>query len=228
MDMKMRLLVVEDYRPLQQSLVKGLREAGFAVDTTRDGKEGLWYATSNEYDVIILDLMLPGMGGLEILRKMRNRGKKSHVLILTAKDTIQDRVTGLDLGADDYLVKPFAFEELMARVRALLRRSYREKNPSIKIKDLRIDLTTQRVWRSREEIQLTPREYVLLEYLAMRAGQMVSRSDIWEHVYEFNSSASSNVVDVYIGYLRRKIEREGKPALIHTVRGRGYLLGETP
>jgi DNA-binding response OmpR family regulator len=228
MDMKMRLLVVEDYRPLQQSLVKGLREAGFAVDTTRDGKEALWYATSNEYDVIILDLMLPGMDGLEILRKMRNRGKKSHVLILTAKDTVQDRVTGLDLGTDDYLVKPFAFEELMARVRALLRRSYREKNPSIKIKDLRIDLTTQRVWRSREEIQLTPREYVLLEYLAMRAGQMVSRSDIWEHVYEFNSSASSNVVDVYIGYLRRKIEREGKPALIHTVRGRGYLLGEAP
>jgi two-component system copper resistance phosphate regulon response regulator CusR len=207
--------------------VKGLREAGFAVDTTRDGKEGLWYATSNEYDVIILDLMLPGMDGLEILRKMRNRGKKSHVLILTAKDTVQDRVTGLDLGADDYMVKPFAFEELMARVRALLRRSYREKNPSINIKDLRIDLTTQRVWRGRDEIELTPREYVLLEYLAMRADQMVSRSDIWEHVYEFGSSASSNVVDVYIGYLRRKIEREGKPALIHTVRGRGYSLGET-
>jgi len=226
--MKMRLLVVEDYRPLQQSLVKGLREAGFAVDTTRDGKEGLWYATSNEYDVIILDLMLPGMDGLKILRKMRNQGKKSHVLILTAKDTVQDRVTGLDLGADDYLVKPFAFEELMARIRALLRRSYRQKNPSIKIKDLQLDLTSQRVWRCQEEIQLTPREYVLLEYLAMRAGQMVSRSDIWEHVYEFGSSASSNVVDVYIGYLRRKIERPNKPTLIHTVRGRGYLLGETP
>jgi len=224
----MRLLVVEDYRPLQQSLVKGLREAGFAVDTTRDGNEGLWYATSNEYDVIILDLMLPGMDGLEILRKMRTHGGKSHVLILTAKDTVQDRVAGLDLGADDYLVKPFAFEELMARVRALLRRSYRQKNPHIKIKDLRIDLATQRVWRGREEIQLTPREYVLLEYLAMRAGQMVSRSDIWEHVYEFSSSASSNVVDVYIGYLRKKFERPDKPALIHTVRGRGYLLGETP
>ena len=226
--MKMRLLVVEDYRPLQQSLVKGLREAGFAVDTTRDGKEGLWYATSNEYDVIILDLMLPGMDGIEILRKMRTQGGKSHVLILTAKDTVQDRVAGLDLGADDYLVKPFAFEELMARIRALLRRSYRQKNPSIKIKDLQLDLTSQRVWRCQEEIQLTPREYVLLEYLAMRAGQMVSRSDIWEHVYEFGSSASSNVVDVYIGYLRRKIERPNKPTLIHTVRGRGYLLGETP
>lgn len=222
----MRLLVVEDYRPLQQSLVKGLRESGFAVDSTRDGREGLWYAMSNEYDVIILDLMLPGVDGLEILRKMRAQGKKSHVLILTAKDTVHDRVAGLDLGADDYLVKPFAFEELMARVRALLRRSYREKNPSIKIKDLRIDLTTQRVWRGREEIQLTPREYVILEYLAVRAGQMVSRSDIWEHVYEFNSTASSNVVDVYIGYLRKKIERPDKPALIQTVRGRGYLMGE--
>ena len=146
---------------------------------------------------------------------------------LSAKDTIQDRVSGLDLGADDYLVKPFSFEELTARIRALLRRSYRQKKSYITVEDLRIDLTTQRVWRGQEEIQLTAREYVLLEYLAMRAGQMVSRSDIWEHVYEFNSSAYSNVVDVYIGYLRRKIERPGKPALIHTIRGRGYLLGET-
>jgi len=222
----MHLLVIEDYPPLQQSLTKGLREAGFAVDSTRDGREGLWYAMGNEYDVIILDLMLPGMDGLEILKKIRSKGRKDHVLILTAKDTTQDRVIGLDLGADDYLVKPFAFEELLARVRALVRRSYRQKNPSIKIKDLQIDLTTQRVWRGREEIQLTPREYALLEYLAIRAGQMISRSDIWEHVYEFSSSASSNVVDVYIGYLRKKIERPNKPALIHTVRGRGYLLGE--
>jgi DNA-binding response OmpR family regulator len=224
----MHLLVIEDYTPLQQSLTRGLREAGFAVDSTRDGREGLWYAMGNEYDVIILDLMLPGMDGLEILKKIRSKGQKVHVLILTAKDTVQDRVIGLDLGADDYLVKPFAFEELLARVRALVRRSYRQKNPSIKIKDLRIDLTTQRVWRGREEIQLTPREYALLEYLAIRAGQMVSRSDIWQHVYEFNSSASSNVVDVYIGYLRKKIELPNKPDLIHTVRGRGYLLGEKP
>jgi DNA-binding response OmpR family regulator len=222
---KMHVLVIEDYPPLQQSLTKGLREAGFAVDSTRDGREGLWYAMGNEYDVIILDLMLPGMEGLEILKEIRSKGRKVHVLILTAKDTVKDRVTGLDLGADDYLVKPFAFEELIARVRALVRRSYLQKNPHIKINDLRIDLTTQRLWRGREEIQLTPREYALLEYLAIRAGQMVSRSEIWEHVYEFNSSASSNVVDVYIGYLRKKIERPDKPALIHTVRGRGYRLG---
>jgi len=221
----MRLLVIEDYRPLQESLTKGLREAGFAVDTTRDGQEGLWYAMSNEYDVIILDLMLPGVDGLTILKKLRAKGRKAHILILTAKDTLQDRIKGLDLGADDYLVKPFAFEELLARIRALLRRSYREKNPKINVQDLRIDLTTQRVWRGQEEIQLTPREYALLEYLAMRAGQTVTRTDIWEHMYEFNSSASSNVVDVYIGYLRKKIERPDKPTLIHTIRGRGYVLG---
>ena len=227
-DTKMRLLLIEDYRPLQQSLTKGLREAGFAVDPTGDGKEGLWYAMGNEYDVIILDLMLPGMDGLDILRTMRSQGRKSHVLILTAKDTVQDRVTGLDLGADDYLVKPFAFEELLARVRALLRRGYREKNPCIEIKDLRIDLTSQKVHRGGEEVQLTPREYALLEYLAMRAGQTISRTEIWEHIYEFNSSASSNVVDVYVGYLRKKLERPNEPALIQTVRGRGYRLGETP
>ncbi|MBL7189395.1 MAG: response regulator transcription factor [Phycisphaerae bacterium] len=221
----MRLLLVEDYRPLNQSLTKGLNEAGFAVDSTRDGKEGLWYAMSNEYDVIILDIMLPGMDGLEILKKIRSRGKKSHVLILTAKDTLEDRVAGLDLGADDYLVKPFAFEELVARVRALLRRSYGEKNPCVRVRDLKIDLNTKRVWRGREEITLTPREYALLEYLAMRAGQTISRTDIWEHIYEFRSSASSNVVDVYIGYLRRKLDRSNKPDLIRTVRGLGYRLG---
>lgn len=221
----MRLLVVEDYKPLQKSLEKGLKEAGFAVDTTSDGQEGLWYAMSNDYDVIVLDLMLPGIDGLQILKKLRAKGRKNPVLLLTAKDTLEDRVTGLDLGADDYLVKPFEFKELLARIRALMRRRYQKKSASIKVKDLRIDLSTQQVWRGRQEIELTPREYALLEYLAMRAGQMVSRSDIWEHVYEFNSSAYSNVVDVYIGYLRKKIERPGKSSMIRTVRGRGYILG---
>ncbi len=221
----MRLLIVEDYLPLQKSLTKGLQEAGFAVDVTGDGEEGLWYAMSNDYDVIILDLMLPGMNGLDILKKMRSKNQQTAVLILTAKDTLEDRVTGLDNGADDYLVKPFAFEELLARIRALMRRKYQEKNPSIEIDDLRIDMTAQRVWRGREELYLTPREYALLEYLAMRTRETVSRTDIWEHVYEFNSSASSNVVDVYIGYLRKKIERPGKPTLLHTIRGRGYILG---
>lgn len=224
----MRLLLIEDYLPLQKSLAKGLREAGFAIDTTGDGKEGLWYAMSNEYDVIILDLMLPGMDGLKILEELRAKGRQNHVLILTAKDTLEDRVKGLDLGADDYLVKPFDFRELLARIRALVRRGYQEKNPTVEIEDLRIELATQRVWRGEEEIQLTAREYALLEYLAMRAGQTVSRMDMWEHVYEFNSTASSNVVDVYIGYLRKKIERSGGRELIHTIRGRGYMLGTQP
>jgi two-component system, OmpR family, copper resistance phosphate regulon response regulator CusR len=220
-----RILLIEDYAPIQTSVARGLREAGFAVDVTANGQDGLWYATENDYDVVILDLMLPGLDGLSILERMRGEGRAAHVLIVTARDTVSDRVKGLDLGADDYLVKPFAFEELLARVRALARRAYRAKNPRIEIQDLQIDTTTQRVWRGREQISLTPREYVLLEYLAMRADEVVTRTDIWEHVYEFDSEADSNVVDVYIGYLRRKIERPGRRSLIHTVRGRGYSLG---
>jgi DNA-binding response OmpR family regulator len=146
------------------------------------------------------------------------------VLILTARDTVQDRVLGLDLGADDYLVKPFAFEELLARVRALARRAYSAKNPQLMVDDLRLETSTRRVWRGEDEIVLTSREYALLEYLAMRAGEAVTRTDIWEHVYEFNSEADSNVVDVYIGYLRKKMERPDRPALIQTIRGVGYSL----
>ena len=220
----MRLLLIEDYPPLQKSLKKGLREAGFAVDVTGDGEEGLWYATNNEYDLIILDLMIPGIDGLTILRKLRSQGKQNQVLILTAKDTTSDRVRGLNCGADDYVVKPFDFKELLARIHALLRRGYQRRNPEISIADIRINTASQRVWRGDEEIHLTPREYALLEYLVMREGEMVSRTDIWEHVYEFNSSATSNVVDVYIGYLRKKIDKPGKPSLIHTIRGRGYIL----
>ncbi len=221
----MRVLLVEDYAPIRRSVAKGLREAGFAIDATGDGEEGSWYATVNDYDVVILDLMRPGVDGLTILQRLRAAGRTTHVLILTAKDTVSDRVRGLDLGADDYLVKPFAFEELLARVRALARRAYRAKNPSLEIEDLKIETTTQRVWRGEEQVFLTPREYALLEYLAMRGEEVVTRTDIWEHLYEFNSEADSNVVDVYISYLRRKIERPGKPTLIHTLRGRGYLLG---
>jgi DNA-binding response OmpR family regulator len=221
----MRILLVEDYLPLQKSLAKGLRETGFAVDVTGDGREGLWYAKSNEYDVIILDIMLPGLDGLSILKQLRNIGNKTHILILTAKDTLEDKVKGLDFGADDYLVKPFAFEELLARLRALIRRHYQQKRACIAMEDIKIDLNKQQVYRKNQPVILTPREYALLEYLAVRAGQVVTRTDIWEHVYDFNSSATSNVVDVYIGYLRKKLETQGKPALIHTIRGRGYMLG---
>ena len=223
----MRLLIIEDYLPLQKSLAQGLREAGFSVDVTGEGKEGLWYAVTNDYDVIILDLMLPGLDGLEILRQLRSKGRQNHVLILTAKDTLEDKVNGLNLGADDYLVKPFAFDELLARIRALLRRSYRHKNAQIAIEDLRIDLNTQQVFLAEQEIVLTPREYALLEYLTLRAGEIVSRTDIWEHVYEFHSSAGSNVVDVYIGYLRKKLDSPDRPELIRTVRGRGYMVGNS-
>ena len=221
----MRILLIEDYLPLQQSLAKGLRESDFAVDVTGDGKEGLWYAKSNEYDVIILDIMLPGLDGLSILKQLRSTGNKTHILILTAKDTLEDKVKGLDSGADDYLVKPFAFEELLARLRVLTRRSYQQKSAYITIEDIKIDLNKQQVYRGDRLVILTPREYALLEYLAMRAGEIVTRTDIWEHVYDFNSSATSNVVDVYIGYLRKKLEKQGNPALIHTIRGRGYMLG---
>ena len=220
----MRLLLVEDYPPLQKSVVKGLREAGFAVDVTGDGQEALWYAQSNQYDVIVLDLMLPGLDGLSILRHLRAEGRESHVLIITAKDAVPDRVAGLNAGADDYLVKPFEFEELLARVQALVRRSYHRKNPIIEVGPLRIDTATQRVERGVDDIRLTAREYALLEYLAARAGEVVPRTDIWEHVYDFRSDATSNVVDVYIGHLRRKIDRVGEPSLIEAVRGRGYIL----
>jgi DNA-binding response OmpR family regulator len=221
----MRVLVVEDYPPIRKAVAKALREAGFAVDETGNGEEGLWYATNNEYDVVILDVMLPGIDGLTILKRLRAEGHAAHVLMLTAKDAVPDRVKALDLGADDYLVKPFALDELLARVRALARRAYCVKNPCLEIADLRVETTTQRVWRASEEVQLTAREYALLEYLALRQGEVVSRTEIWEHVYEFKSDADSNVVDVYVGYLRKKIERPPKPILIHTVRGRGYSLG---
>ena len=222
----MRVLVVEDYAPLRKSLSQGLRDAGFAVDATGDGDEGLWYATTNDYDVIVLDLMLPGTDGLTILRRLREAGRESHVLVLTAKGDVADRVRGLNLGADDYLVKPFAFAELLARVRALVRRAYDAKDPVLRVGDLEIDTAARSARRGGEPLRLTAREYALLELLALRAGQVVSRTAVWEHVYEFDSEAHSNVVDVYIGYLRRKTERGGRPRLIHTRRGQGYVLGE--
>jgi DNA-binding response OmpR family regulator len=172
----MRLLLIEDYKPLQKSLSQGLQEAGFAVDITGEGREGLWYASSNDYDVIILDIMLPGLDGLSILQKLRSAGKQTHVLLLTAKDSVNDRVKGLDLGADDYLVKPFAFEELLARIHALIRRKYHEKNPFVRIGDLRIDLAAKDVWSGKEKLSLTVREYALgVSGAANRASCLADR-----------------------------------------------------
>jgi len=221
----MRVLVVEDFALLRESICQGLREAGFAVDAASDGNSGLWQALSAPYDVIILDLMLPRLDGLSVLRQLREKGRNDHVLILTAKDTTSDRIKGLDTGADDYLVKPFEFAELLARVRALVRRQYQAKNPIVKVEDLEIDTAARTVRRGGQTIELTPREYALLEFLAMRVGQVVTRTQVWEHVYEFHDDAASNVVDVFIGHLRRKIEMPEKARLIHTRRGHGYVLG---
>ena len=224
----MRVLVVEDFQVLREAIALGLREAGFAVDEAAEGETGLWYAQSNDYDVIILDLMLPRIDGLTVLKRLRAAKKQTHVLILTAKDTCGDRINGLDCGADDYLVKPFVFAELLARVRALVRRRYDAKSPVIQIADMEINTATRSVRRDGEQVELSGREYALLEFLALRTGQVVSRTQIWEHIYEFNSDAESNVVDAFIRLLRKKIERPHLPTLIHTRRGHGYMLRESP
>lgn len=222
----MRVLLVEDYLPLRESLAQGLREAGFALDATGDGEEGLWYARTGDYDVVVLDLMLPGMDGLTILRRLRDQGNPVHVLILTAMDTVDDRVRGLESGGDDYLVKPFAFEELLARVRALVRRKYETKSSVIRVGDLEVDTRTRTVRRAEQAVELTAREYALLEFLALQPGRIVTRTDIREHIYDFAAEANSNVIDVYVARLRKKLERDGRPPLIHTRRGIGYVLGE--
>lgn len=224
----MKLLLIEDYAVLRESLAQGLREEGYAVDVSADGKEGLWYARNETYDVIILDLMLPKLPGLELLKQYRDGGGKTPVLILSAKDRVGDRVVGLDGGGDDYLTKPFAFPELLSRIRALMRRRYDQPSPLIQIGPIRIDTTSQRVWREEEEIVLTAREYSLLEFLARRVNEVVTRTEIWEHLYDLNSDSTSNVVDVYIGYLRKKIDPPGDSSMIETLRGRGYRLKETP
>ena len=222
----MRLLVIEDFAPLREAVVQGLGEAGYAVDAAGNGEEGLWHAQSGEHDVVVLDLMLPKVDGWTILQKIRETGSKARVLVLTARDTVADRVRGLDSGADDYLVKPFEFAELLARVRALIRRKYETKGTTIDIDDLSINLTTRQVRRGGKSIDLSGREYALLEFLAVNANRVVSRSDIWQHVYDFNASLESNVVDVYIGLLRKKLEARVGKRLIHTRRGQGYMLSD--
>jgi len=222
----MRVLLVEDYAPLRKSATQGLREAGFAVDAVADGEEGLSYAESGEYDVIILDLMLPKIDGLAILRRLREEANPVHVLILTAKDTLDDRVRGLNLGADDYLVKPFGFAELLARLQALVRRKYSAKSPLLHVGDLEIDTIAKQVRRSGHVIDLTAHEYRILEYLALRAGQVVTRAMVCERLYDFEKEPGSNIIDVYVASVRRKLEEGGLPRLIQTRRGLGYVLKE--
>jgi DNA-binding response OmpR family regulator len=219
-----RLLLVEDHKPLVRALKRGLEEEGFAVDIAFDGEEGAYKARTANYDVIILDVMLPKEDGLSLLRRWRQDGLSTHVLVLTARSSIEDKVRGLDLGADDYLAKPFELEELLARLRALVRRGHQVKDPVLRVHDLEIDTVARTVKRAGQSIHLTPREFALLQFLAYHRGKVVTRSMIWEHLYDEYDENTSNVVDVYIRYLRNKIDKGFEPPLILTRWGEGYLL----
>ena len=220
----MRVLVVEDESSIAQFVRQGLSEAGYAIDLAWDGQEGLDYALAAEYDAIVLDILLPKMDGLRLLQELRARGCKTPVLLLTARDTVEDRVAGLDSGADDYLVKPFAFPELLARLRAVLRRPPLQVEPILRAADLELDTARREVRRSGRLIELSAREFALLEYLLRHCNQVLTRTQIAEHVWNFDFYNESNVIDVYIGYLRRKIDQGFEPSLLHTVRGVGYRL----
>jgi DNA-binding response OmpR family regulator len=220
----MRVLLVEDHKPLVRALRQGLEEEGFAVDVAMDGEEGNFKAHSAEYDVIVLDRMLPKEDGLSLLQRWRREGMKTHVLVLTAMGGIDDKVKGLDSGADDYLTKPFELEELLARLRALIRRGHQEKDPVLRVHDLELDTSARTVKRAGHPIHLTPREYSLLEFLAYHRGKVATRTMIWEHLYDEQDESTSNVVDVYIRYLRNKIDKNFDPPLILTRWGEGYML----
>ena len=219
----MRLLLVEDSARLRESVAPGLRKAGYAVDVAPDGEEGLWRARETPYDLIILDIMLPKLDGLSVLRELRADGTATHVLMLTVRDTVDDRVQGLRAGADDYLSKPFAFDELLARVEALIRRQYGTKSSILRARDLEIDVASRTVKRKGEIVALTPREFRLLEFLVRRRGEVVSRPEIEEHLYSDEKELFSNAVESAVSVLRKKIEGEGAP-LIQTRRGMGYLV----
>ena len=222
----MRLLLIEDNIPLLTAFGQYLRESGYLVDTATTGDEGLWAAEGGGHDLVLLDLMLPKMDGMEILRRLRARENPVHIIVISARDGLEDRLAALDAGADDYLVKPFALSEAVARVRALMRRSYTKKSPKMTVGDLDLEPMQRTVCREGRPIKLTALEYRLLEYFFYRLGEVVTRTDIWEKVFEDGSGGSSNVVDVYIGYLRKKLNAGDFPNLIHTRRGQGYMLAE--
>jgi|TARA_B100001029_G_scaffold78677_1_gene64454 DNA-binding response OmpR family regulator len=221
----MRILLVEDKVRLREAIAKALKQSGYAVDTTDNGNDALWMAQQNSYNVILLDIMIPGIDGLEVLGKLRDQKDDTPVLLLTAKDTIADRVKGLRKGADDYLIKPFALEELLARIEALCRRSFQKSTSTIEIDNLTIDTSAKSVKKNGELLDLTAREYAILEYLALKEGAVVSRTEIEEHIYDELVSPMSNVVDSAICNLRRKISNEDlDKELIQTKRGQGYIL----
>ncbi|MDH4101728.1 MAG: response regulator transcription factor [Nitrospirota bacterium] len=220
----MRILVVEDEKDLAAIVKQGLEEEGYVVDVAHDGEEGLYMAENFPADAIILDVMMPVMDGLTVLTKLRKKGNTTPVLLLTARDALVDKIKGLDTGADDYLTKPFVFQELLARVRSLLRRKGDVKQAVIKIDDLEINTASHEVSRAGKVITLSAREYALLEYMAYNKGAVLSRTDIVEHIYHEDKDMDSNVIDVYVNYLRNKIDKNAKKKLIHTVRGAGYML----
>ena len=222
----MRILVVEDEKKVASFIKRGLEEESFSVDMAYDGEEGLSMAEANPYDLILMDLMLPKMDGLAVIKELRNKGNKAPVLCLTAKDTVEDIVSGLDSGSDDYLTKPFAFAELVARVRALLRRGVQDRGAEIRYADLRLDPVAHKVWRSNKEIELTAKEYALLEYFMRNPNQILTRTMIAEHVWDYTFDSFTNIIDVYVNYLRKKVDRDYDKKLIHTVRGIGYVMKE--
>ncbi|GJL69668.1 MAG: DNA-binding response regulator [Nitrospirales bacterium] len=220
----MRILLVEDDSSVSGFIVKGLREEQYAVDLATDGEMGLAMAMTSSYDLIILDIMLPKMNGIDVCRRLRAKRQAMPILLLTAREAVEDRVTGLDTGADDYLTKPFAFAELLARLRALLRRGSAQPTPRLTIADLELDPVSHRISRAGQTIILTNKEYSLLEYLMRNTGRVLTRTAITEHVWDIHYESVTNIVDVHIKTLRSKMDRDFSPQLIHTVRGIGYVL----
>ncbi|MBL7212134.1 MAG: response regulator transcription factor [Desulfobacteraceae bacterium] len=223
----MRLLVVEDDKKIASFVSKGLREAGFAVDAAGDGVDGLHLALTEPYDAAVVDIMLPGLDGLSLIERLREKNIKTPVLILSAKRTVDDRVRGLQTGGDDYMTKPFSFSELLARIQALIRRASQTSDPSsLRAGDLAIDLLSRQANRGGQPINLPSREFSLLEYLMRNKGRIISKTSILEHVYDYSFDPQTNVVDVLVCRLRNKVDRDFKPKMIHTVRGMGYVLKE--
>jgi heavy metal response regulator len=222
----MKILVVEDEKKVSSFIKRGLEEEKYEVDAAFDGDEGLTMALTGQYDLIILDWMLPKRDGIAVLKELRREMTGLPVLMLTAKDSVEDIVAGLDSGSDDYLTKPFAFAELLARVRALVRRSEMDRGAEITFADLRLDPVTHKVWRGEREIELTAKEYALLEYFMRNPNQVLTRTMIADHVWDYTFDSFTNIIDVYVNYLRKKIDRAAPKKLIHTVRGVGYILKE--
>jgi len=220
----MRILIIEDEKKVANFIKKGLEEEHYAVDTAYDGEMGLYMAEVNEYDLIVLDLMIPKIDGLEVLKRIRGSKNNVPILVLTARDSVEDIVKGLDYGCDDYLTKPFEFIVFLARIRALLRREKIDKEPLLKIADLSLSLVTHKVTRKGKEIELTSKEYALLEYFMRNPDKVLTRTMISEHVWDYHFDSMTNVIDVYVNYLRKKIDKDFEPKLIQTIRGVGYIM----